>query len=84
MRYTQRKTYIEWRGDETTQQALSLLGDLLDSDSDHILNTRLKPGEGLICNNVLHNRSGFTDSPEHTRIMLRARYYDRFNEYDHA
>ena len=84
MRYTQRKTYIKWREDETTRQALSLLGDLFDSDSAHILNARLGPGEGLICNNVLHNRSGFTDSPEHTRIMLRARYYDRFKEYDHA
>ena len=67
-----------------TRQALSLLGDLLSSDSDHILNMRLKPGEGLICNNVLHNRSGFSDSQAHTRIMLRARYYDRFKEYTHA
>ena len=84
MRYTQRKTHIEWREDDMTRQALSLLGDLLSSDSDHILNARLKPGEGLICNNVLHNRSGFSDSPAHTRIMLRARYYDRFKEYTHA
>lgn len=84
MRYTQRKTHIQWREDDMTRQALSLLGDLLSSDSDHILNARLKPGEGLICNNVLHNRSGFSDSPAHTRVMLRARYYDRFEEYTHA
>jgi len=84
MRYTQRKTHIQWREDDMTRQALSLLGDLLSSDSDHILNARLKPGEGLICNNVLHNRSGFSDSQAHTRIMLRARYYDRFKEYTHA
>jgi alpha-ketoglutarate-dependent taurine dioxygenase len=84
MRYTQRKTNINWRDDEPTRQALSLLGDLLASGSDHILKRRLNPGEGLICNNALHNRSGFTDSPAHTRIMLRARYYDRFKEYSDA
>jgi alpha-ketoglutarate-dependent taurine dioxygenase len=81
MRYTRRKTHIQWRDDEPTQTALSLLGDLLDSDSDHILRVKLNPGEGLICNNVLHNRSAFTDDPGHPRIMLRARYYDRFREY---
>jgi hypothetical protein len=32
---------------------------------------------GLICNNVLHTRSGFTDSPEHRRLLYRGRYYDR-------
>jgi len=84
MKYTQRKTHIIWNQDEDTQTALSLLGDLLASDSDHILNIRLNPGEGVICNNVLHNRSAFTDNPEHPRIMLRARYYDRFREYSDA
>ena len=84
MRFTQRKTHIQWRQDATTQEALSLLGDLLASDSAPILKHRLGPGEGLVCNNVLHNRSGFTDSAEHARVMLRARYYDRFKEYTHA
>lgn len=84
MRYTQRKTHIQWQQDKDTQTALSLLGDLLASDSDHILNVRLTPGEGMICNNVLHNRSTFTDNPEHPRIMLRARYYDRFREFSDA
>lgn len=84
MRYTQRKTNIQWQPDDDTQTALSLLGDLLASDSDHILNVRLTPGEGMICNNVLHNRSTFTDNPERPRIMLRARYYDRFREFSDA
>ncbi len=81
MRYTQRKTHIHWQQDDDTQQALSLLGDLLDSNTAHILSVRLNAGEGLVCNNVLHNRSAFTDSQEQPRIMLRARYYDRFREY---
>ncbi len=79
MRYTQRKTYIQWQQDTLTQEALSLLGDLLNSNTDSILRLRLNRGDGLICNNVLHNRSAFTDSAESPRVMYRARYYDRVN-----
>ncbi len=77
MRYTQRKTHIEWKTDKPTQKALSLLRDLLDGDSDSIINIRLNPGEGLISNNVLHNRSAFSDSGDKKRAIFRARYYDR-------
>jgi hypothetical protein len=31
---------------------------------------------GLICNNVLHTRSGFSDRPDHRRLLYRARYHD--------
>jgi len=39
----------------------------------------LAPGQGLICNNVLHNRTGFTDDMDKgiARLVYRARYYDR-------
>ena len=37
----------------------------------------LKPGMGLLCNNVLHDRSGFVDDPGHPRLIYRARYHDR-------
>ena len=77
MRYTQRKKYIGWKADKLTRRALSLLQDLLNSDSDSILNIRLNPGEGLISNNVLHNRSAFSDLGKKKRVMLRARYHDR-------
>lgn len=77
MRYTRRKTYIQWRDDDLTQAALSRLGDLLDSDSAPILHVHLNPGEGLLCNNVLHSRSGFRDDPEKPRVLFRARYYER-------
>jgi hypothetical protein len=40
------------------------------------LEGRLEPGWGLICNNVLHTRTGFTDGPV-PRLIYRARYYDR-------
>jgi len=77
MRYTQRKTYIQWKNDPLTREALTYLGELLADDTTPILRYRLKPGEGLICNNVLHNRSAFENSAAQQRVMYRARYYDR-------
>ncbi len=35
-----------------------------------------EPGWGLICNNVLHTRTGFADG-QPPRLLYRARYYDR-------
>ena len=39
-------------------------------------------GQGLVCNNVLHNRSAFTDDPAPGlgRLVYRARYSDRIAE----
>jgi hypothetical protein len=37
----------------------------------------LAPGMGILCNNVLHDRSGFTDDPRRPRLILRARYHER-------
>lgn len=76
MRYTQRKTYIQWKNDSITHDALTHIETLLAKESIPIVNYRLKPGEGLICNNVLHNRSAFNDARDKQRIMYRARYHD--------
>ena len=32
---------------------------------------------GILCNNVLHERSGFVDDASAPRLLFRARYYDR-------
>jgi hypothetical protein len=32
---------------------------------------------GLLCNNVLHDRSAFSDDPSRPRLLYRARYLDR-------
>jgi hypothetical protein len=37
---------------------------------------KLEAGQGLLCNNVLHTRSGFNDG-EQSRLLYRARYFDR-------
>jgi alpha-ketoglutarate-dependent taurine dioxygenase len=76
MRYTARTRSIAWKDDAATQAAVRTLADILAS-SEYRLTARLAPGMGLICNNVLHTRSGFSDSPERRRLLYRGRYYDR-------
>ena len=82
MRYTARTRSIEWRQDDSTQAALQFLEQLLSGGSPYVLKHRLAGGQGLVCNNVLHNRGEFTDAPEgeRTRLIYRARYYDRVAE----
>ena len=79
MRYTARTRSIEWQPDEVTQAAVRHLRQILDSDSPYIFRLRLQGGHGLVCNNVLHDRSAFTDSPPPApgRLVFRARYLDR-------
>lgn len=78
MRYTARTRSIEWKQDALTQAAVRTLGEILN-DSEYVLRARLRPGMGIICNNVLHTRTAFTDRPERRRLLYRGRYYDRLN-----
>jgi len=77
MRYTARTRSIEWKQDATTLAAVAALEKLLASDLPHILRTRLEPGTGLLCNNVLHDRAAFDDNDTAPRLLFRARYHDR-------
>lgn len=76
MRYSARQRNIEWRNDATTQAAAQRISTLL-AEGDRVVRHRLAAGQGIICNNVLHNRSGFEDSEQQHRLVYRARYYDR-------
>jgi alpha-ketoglutarate-dependent taurine dioxygenase len=76
MRYSARKHNIHWRDDELTREAADLITEILDID-EFAYRYKLGAGEGVICNNILHKRSGFSDSAEEKRLMYRARYYDR-------
>jgi len=78
MRYTARTRSIIWKGDAVTQAAVKTLADIL-AGSESLLTARLRPGMGLICNNVLHTRNAFSDSPRHRRLLYRGRYYDRLS-----
>lgn len=77
MRYTIRARNVEWKDDAETQAALNALTAIINSDSPYIFQGRLEPGMGLVCNNVLHDRSAFEDEAEHRRLLYRARYMDR-------
>jgi alpha-ketoglutarate-dependent taurine dioxygenase len=77
MRYTARTRSIEWKADYPTRAALARLERLLDEGAPGILRVRLAPGMGLVCNNVLHDRSAFDDDPAHPRLLYRARFLDR-------
>ncbi len=77
MRYSARKRNIHWREDKTTTAARDFLSELLADDSGPLFRYRLQKGEGLICNNVLHKRTAFEDTPGHRRLLYRARFYDR-------
>lgn len=77
MRYTARTRSIEWKPDDATSAAVAALERLLDSELPHVFHTRLQPGMGLLCNNVLHDRAAFTDDPAQPRLLFRARYLDR-------
>lgn len=77
MRYTARTRSIEWKQDSLTQRAVKVLSELLNSDADYVYQFRLSAGQGIISNNVLHNRSRFEDSESQTRLLYRARFFDR-------
>lgn len=77
MRYTARTHSILWKHDPAVVAAVKFLEQLLAGDSPFIFRGRLESGMGLICNNVLHDRSGFAETETQRRLLYRARYYDR-------
>ncbi len=77
MRYTARKRNISWRQDETTRRALEALEEILETDP-LVLTYKMQPGEGMVCNNVLHSRTGFDNRDAAAgRLLYRVRYYGR-------
>lgn len=80
MRYTARTHSIVWKNDAPTLAAVAFLEQLLASDNHHVFRLTLQPGMGLVCNNVLHDRSGFVDDPAQPRLLYRARYLDRVGD----
>jgi hypothetical protein len=77
MRYSARKKNIQWRDDDMTRAAREFLTEVLADDNGSVFRYRLQAGEGLISNNVLHNRTAFEDDPGRGRLLYRARFFDR-------
>ena len=80
MRYTARTRSVRWKDDAATQAAAAFLAQWLASERTPVLRLTLEPGMGLVCNNVLHDRSGFVDDPLQPRLLYRARYLDRVRQ----
>ncbi|MDD3884125.1 MAG: TauD/TfdA family dioxygenase [Gallionella sp.] len=77
MRYTARTRSIEWKNDGATRDAVAALEHVLAAETPDVFAAHLAPGMGLLCNNVLHDRSAFTDDAASPRLLYRARYLDR-------
>ncbi len=79
MRYTARTRNIIWRDNAHTRAAVEFMRQILEKDNPYRVSLRLNPGEGIVCNNILHSRTAFSDSPnsDSPRLLYRARSYDR-------
>ena len=84
MRYTACQHNTVWHPDPVVQSALEFVERLLSSADPYLFRIRLVSGQGIVCNNVLHNRSAYQDGDvqEQRRMVLRARYYDRIRDLD--
>lgn len=77
MRYTARARNVIWKKDKITLAAKQVLLDILTSKSEYRFEAKLEPGQGLICNNILHTRTAFKDDKLHPRLLYRGRYFDK-------
>ena len=79
MRYTARSRSIEWKDDRNTRLAAGFMLELLANDSIYIVRHRLRAGQGIICNNVLHKREAFANDAAagQERLLYRARFHER-------
>lgn len=75
MRYTARTRSIEWRDDPRTRAAAAALARIL-AEEPLVLRARLAAGMGLVCNNVLHDRTGFVSPSQGGRLLYRIRYHN--------
>lgn len=79
MRYTARTRSIKWRDDPMTAKAVVFLRDLLEDGDPFIQKTKLEAGHGILCNNSLHNRTGFNaiSAADSARLLFRVRFHNR-------
>ncbi|OQW95203.1 MAG: hypothetical protein BWK79_03290 [Beggiatoa sp. IS2] len=79
MRYTARARNIVWKNSAIVREALSNLTHLFNEHSPYLFHYRLAANQGVICNNVLHNRTKFFEGETlaEQRLLYRIRFYDR-------
>lgn len=79
MRYTARTRSVAWRDDPASRAAEQALRGLLEQGDPLVQTLRLAAGEGILNNNVLHNRTGFDPAPgaDGSRLIYRVRFRNR-------
>jgi len=79
MRYTARTRSIEWRDDSLTREAVAFLQHTLETPDPMTISLRFGAGQGVLCNNVLHDRTGFDpQAAAHSpRSVYRVRFHNR-------
>ena len=79
MRYTARTRSIEWRDDSLTREAVAFLQHTLETPDPMTISLRFGPGQGVLCNNVLHDRTGFDAEAAafSPRSVYRIRFHNR-------
>jgi len=79
MRYTARTRSIAWRDDPVTAQAVEFLQNLLMTGDMFTQTVTLQAGQGVLCNNSLHNRTGFDANlgANSDRLLYRIRFHNR-------
>ncbi len=86
MRYTARTRSISWKN-EATRKAAALLQHLLENERDYLHTLTLRPGQGILNNNTLHNRTAFDpDAKTGTsqRMLYRIRFHNRIEGVPHG
>jgi alpha-ketoglutarate-dependent taurine dioxygenase len=79
MRYTQRKKNIKFLDSQEVKQAVTVLDAHLSVTTEYHFSHTMTANQGILCNNILHKRSGFIDNPLNPRLLLRGRYFNRLN-----
>lgn len=79
MRYTARARNVIWRDDPLTQAAQQAIREIFEQPGDYRFEVKLQPGQGLICNNILHTRTPFKDAKDSPRLLYRGRYFDEID-----
>jgi len=78
MRYTARTRSVAWRDDPATQAAEACLRGILAQDDPLMVQVTLKAGQGILNNNILHDRTDFQNSPgTKGRLVARVRFHNR-------
>lgn len=79
MRYTARTRSVIWQDDPLSRQAEAQLRQILTEPDALTYTGKLEAGQGVLCNNVLHNRTAFSldSSQQSDRLYYRVRFHNR-------